>query len=53
MHTDLNPENIMMVSHRQQPPSVKIIDFGLAQDVTVARPGHVFRAWITVSRGPA
>uniref|UniRef100_A0A665TKV6 Protein kinase domain-containing protein n=1 Tax=Echeneis naucrates TaxID=173247 RepID=A0A665TKV6_ECHNA len=30
MHTDLKPDNIMLVNHSQQPFKIKVIDFGLA-----------------------
>ena len=30
VHTDLKPDNIMMVDHANQPWKIKLIDFGLA-----------------------
>uniref|UniRef100_A0A665TI28 Protein kinase domain-containing protein n=1 Tax=Echeneis naucrates TaxID=173247 RepID=A0A665TI28_ECHNA len=30
MHTDLKPDNVMLVNHRDQPFKIKLIDFGLA-----------------------
>uniref|UniRef100_A0A671WWE8 Protein kinase domain-containing protein n=1 Tax=Sparus aurata TaxID=8175 RepID=A0A671WWE8_SPAAU len=35
LHTDLKPDNIMLVNHKDQPYKVKLIDFGLARPVTV------------------
>ncbi|XP_029912344.1 homeodomain-interacting protein kinase 2-like [Myripristis murdjan] len=37
IHTDLKPDNIMMVDRRRQPLRVKIIDFGAACAVSEAR----------------
>ncbi|KAK7881868.1 hypothetical protein WMY93_030277 [Mugilogobius chulae] len=31
MHTDIKPDNIMLVNHLEQPFKVKLIDFGLAK----------------------
>uniref|UniRef100_A0A3B3CK74 Protein kinase domain-containing protein n=1 Tax=Oryzias melastigma TaxID=30732 RepID=A0A3B3CK74_ORYME len=31
-HTDIKPDNIMLVDHKSQPLRVKLIDFGLATD---------------------
>ncbi|TKS77719.1 Homeodomain-interacting protein kinase 2 [Collichthys lucidus] len=33
LHTDLKPDNIMLVNHRDQPFKIKLIDFGLARRV--------------------
>uniref|UniRef100_A0A665TKU9 Protein kinase domain-containing protein n=1 Tax=Echeneis naucrates TaxID=173247 RepID=A0A665TKU9_ECHNA len=30
MHTDLKPDNVMLVNHKDQPFKIKLIDFGLA-----------------------
>ncbi|CAB1444722.1 unnamed protein product [Pleuronectes platessa] len=39
IHTDLKPENIMIVDHVRQPLKVKVIDFGLAFDYPEQRRG--------------
>uniref|UniRef100_A0A3P8W8H8 Protein kinase domain-containing protein n=1 Tax=Cynoglossus semilaevis TaxID=244447 RepID=A0A3P8W8H8_CYNSE len=39
MHTDLKPDNIMLVNHRDHPFKVKLIDFGLALPVRKAKVG--------------
>ncbi|XP_034438484.1 homeodomain-interacting protein kinase 1-like [Hippoglossus hippoglossus] len=39
IHTDLKPDNIMMVDHVRQPLKVKLIDFGLAFDYPEQRTG--------------
>lgn len=39
VHADLKPDNIMVVNCQQLPLKVKIIDFGLACDVSAAEPG--------------
>ncbi|KAG8010285.1 Homeodomain-interacting protein kinase 3 [Nibea albiflora] len=33
LHTDLKPENIMLINHQDQPFKIKLIDFGLARRV--------------------
>lgn len=37
MHEDLKPESVMIVNHLQQPLRVKVIDFGLACEVSEAQ----------------
>nr|XP_046254991.1 homeodomain-interacting protein kinase 1-like [Scatophagus argus] len=39
VHTDLKPNNIMMVDHVNQPLKVKMIDFGLARHVSQSQRG--------------
>ena len=39
IHADLKLENVMLVNHLQEPYRVKVIDFGLACDVSAARLG--------------
>nr|XP_039264793.1 homeodomain-interacting protein kinase 4-like [Styela clava] len=40
LHTDIKPENIMLVDHRKWPFRVKIIDFGSASRLSTARIYH-------------
>ncbi|KAM7395357.1 hypothetical protein PAMA_006899 [Pampus argenteus] len=44
VHSDLKPDNIMMVDHLNQPLKIKIIDFGLAFPVSKARQGATVQA---------
>ena len=39
MHTDIKPDNIMLVDAVNQPFRVKLIDFGLALPASAAWPG--------------
>ncbi|KAK9525499.1 hypothetical protein VZT92_016197 [Zoarces viviparus] len=39
IHADLKLDNIMLVNHAQEPFRVKVIDFGLAGEVSAARQG--------------
>uniref|UniRef100_UPI0037E883A1 homeodomain-interacting protein kinase 2-like n=1 Tax=Semicossyphus pulcher TaxID=241346 RepID=UPI0037E883A1 len=39
IHADLKLENVMLVNHQQEPFKVKLIDFGLASDVSAAKRG--------------
>ncbi|KAL7383886.1 hypothetical protein ABVT39_020006 [Epinephelus coioides] len=39
IHADLKLENVMLVNHAREPYRVKVIDFGLASDVSAARVG--------------
>ncbi|XP_026156007.1 homeodomain-interacting protein kinase 1-like [Mastacembelus armatus] len=39
IHADLKLENVMLVNHLQEPYRVKVIDFGLACEVSDVRPG--------------
>uniref|UniRef100_A0A671YPN8 Protein kinase domain-containing protein n=1 Tax=Sparus aurata TaxID=8175 RepID=A0A671YPN8_SPAAU len=39
IHTDLKPDNIMLVNHKDQPYRVKLIDFGLAAPVNMLEAG--------------
>ncbi|KAG8001366.1 Homeodomain-interacting protein kinase 2 [Nibea albiflora] len=34
LHTDLKPDNVMLVNHQDQPFKIKLIDFGLARQVS-------------------
>ncbi|CAJ1061885.1 homeodomain-interacting protein kinase 1-like [Xyrichtys novacula] len=48
IHADLKLDNVMLVDHEHQPYKVKVIDFGLAGDVSATRLGsniqtHPFR----------
>ncbi|XP_069378076.1 homeodomain-interacting protein kinase 1-like [Paralichthys olivaceus] len=43
IHTDLKPDNIMMVDHVRQPLKVKIIDFGLACNNPEKLIGHTIQ----------
>uniref|UniRef100_A0A3B4Z0J0 Protein kinase domain-containing protein n=1 Tax=Seriola lalandi dorsalis TaxID=1841481 RepID=A0A3B4Z0J0_SERLL len=37
MHTDLKPDNIMLVNHKDQPFKIKLIDFGMARPASKAK----------------
>ncbi|CAJ1083803.1 homeodomain-interacting protein kinase 1-like isoform X1 [Xyrichtys novacula] len=39
IHADLKLDNVMLVDHQHQPFRVKVIDFGLAEDVSAATLG--------------
>ena len=39
IHTDLKPDNIMLVNHKDQPYRLKLIDFGLATPVNQLNTG--------------
>nr|XP_019945991.1 PREDICTED: homeodomain-interacting protein kinase 2-like [Paralichthys olivaceus] len=39
MHTDLKLDNVMLVDQQREPFRVKVIDFGLARDVSAAKLG--------------
>ncbi|CAJ1070379.1 homeodomain-interacting protein kinase 2-like [Xyrichtys novacula] len=39
IHADLKLDNVMLVDHQHQPYRVKVIDFGLAEDVSATRLG--------------
>ncbi|XP_059212765.1 homeodomain-interacting protein kinase 1-like [Centropristis striata] len=39
IHTDIKPDNIMLVNHKEQPFRAKLIDFGLTITSMEARPG--------------
>ncbi|CAK6951973.1 homeodomain-interacting protein kinase 2-like isoform X2 [Scomber scombrus] len=43
IHADLKPENIMVVNRQQRPLKVKTIDFGLARNVSAAKPGLILQ----------
>uniref|UniRef100_A0A3P8RVR1 Protein kinase domain-containing protein n=1 Tax=Amphiprion percula TaxID=161767 RepID=A0A3P8RVR1_AMPPE len=38
IHADLKPANVMVVNRHEQPPKVKLIDFGLARLVSASNP---------------
>lgn len=44
IHTDLKPDNIMLVNHKDQPFRIKLIDFGLAIPVRQAKVGKIMQA---------
>ncbi|XP_034428971.1 homeodomain-interacting protein kinase 1-like [Hippoglossus hippoglossus] len=44
IHADLKPENVMLVNHLQEPFRVKIIDFGLACNISAARTGSYIQS---------
>ncbi|KAK9537773.1 hypothetical protein VZT92_005357 [Zoarces viviparus] len=44
IHADLKLENIMLVNHAQEPYRVKVIDFGLARDVSAAKLGSYLQS---------
>uniref|UniRef100_A0A3B4T326 Protein kinase domain-containing protein n=1 Tax=Seriola dumerili TaxID=41447 RepID=A0A3B4T326_SERDU len=44
MHTDLKPDNIMLVNHKDQPFRIKLIDFGLALPASKAKVGMLMQA---------
>ncbi|GLD72437.1 homeodomain-interacting protein kinase 1-like protein [Lates japonicus] len=44
MYTDLKPDNVMLVNHRDQPFKIKLIDFGLAIPAHQAEVGMVMQA---------
>ncbi|XP_071326553.1 homeodomain-interacting protein kinase 2-like [Trachinotus anak] len=44
VHTDLKPDNIMLVNHKDQPFKIKLIDFGLALPVSQVEVGMVMQA---------
>ncbi|KAI4812359.1 hypothetical protein KUCAC02_023757 [Chaenocephalus aceratus] len=39
IHTDLKPDNVMLVNHKSQPFRIKLIDFGLALPASEAEVG--------------
>lgn len=41
IHTDLKPENVMLVDRNQKSLRIKIIDFGLARHTCNAIPGSI------------
>ncbi|AWO96521.1 putative homeodomain-interacting protein kinase 2-like [Scophthalmus maximus] len=43
IHTDLKPDNIMLVNHWDQPFKIKLIDFGLARPVCALKAGMVMQ----------
>uniref|UniRef100_A0A665UIN9 Protein kinase domain-containing protein n=1 Tax=Echeneis naucrates TaxID=173247 RepID=A0A665UIN9_ECHNA len=44
MHTDLKPDNVMLVNHKDQPFRIKLIDFGLAIHTSEAKIGMRMQA---------
>ncbi|XP_027134286.1 homeodomain-interacting protein kinase 3-like [Larimichthys crocea] len=44
VHTDIKPDNIMMVDHINQPMKIKLIDFGFACHVSESKLGTYTRA---------
>uniref|UniRef100_A0A665TWH9 Protein kinase domain-containing protein n=1 Tax=Echeneis naucrates TaxID=173247 RepID=A0A665TWH9_ECHNA len=43
MHTDLKPDNVMLVAHNEKPFKIKLIDFGLARPVSEVKLGSVLQ----------
>lgn len=43
-HADIKPDNIMLVNNQLQPLKLKLIDFGLATEVTSMRHGTILQA---------
>uniref|UniRef100_A0A3Q1HHY1 Protein kinase domain-containing protein n=1 Tax=Anabas testudineus TaxID=64144 RepID=A0A3Q1HHY1_ANATE len=43
MHTDLKPDNVMLVNHKDKPFKIKLIDFGLARSEYQVQPGMVMQ----------
>uniref|UniRef100_A0AAQ6IFS6 Protein kinase domain-containing protein n=1 Tax=Anabas testudineus TaxID=64144 RepID=A0AAQ6IFS6_ANATE len=43
MHTDLKPDNVMLVNHKDKPFKIKLIDFGLALPEWQVQPGMVIQ----------
>ncbi|KAM6913422.1 homeodomain-interacting protein kinase 2-like [Lycodopsis pacificus] len=43
LHTDLKPDNVMLVNHQDEPFKVKLIDFGLAIPASEARKGMIMQ----------
>ncbi|KAL7377359.1 hypothetical protein ABVT39_026412 [Epinephelus coioides] len=44
-HTDVKPDNIMLVNHKDQPFRVKLIDFGMAGPVNQVQVGTVMQLY--------
>ncbi|XP_019941017.1 homeodomain-interacting protein kinase 4-like [Paralichthys olivaceus] len=44
IHTNLKPDNIMLVNHKDQPFRVKLIDFGMALRTSKVRRGMVMQS---------
>ncbi|XP_041843378.1 homeodomain-interacting protein kinase 2-like [Melanotaenia boesemani] len=44
VHTDLKPDNIMLVDHRKHPLKIKVIDFGLALSESLSRECFLLQA---------
>ncbi|XP_027128270.1 homeodomain-interacting protein kinase 2-like [Larimichthys crocea] len=42
-HTDIKPDNIMLVNHKLQPFKLKLIDFGLARPVSELKCGKIIQ----------
>ncbi|XP_031696577.1 homeodomain-interacting protein kinase 3-like [Anarrhichthys ocellatus] len=43
LHTDLKPDNVMLVNHQDDPFRVKLIDFGLAIPASEVREGMIMQ----------
>lgn len=43
LHGDIKLHNIMLVNQHLQPLRIKVIDFGLAYDVSATQLGHIFQ----------
>ncbi|KAG8001484.1 Homeodomain-interacting protein kinase 3 [Nibea albiflora] len=43
LHTDVKLDNIMLINHKDQPFKIKLIDFGLARQVSKVREGEMMQ----------
>ncbi|XP_055020706.1 homeodomain-interacting protein kinase 1-like [Boleophthalmus pectinirostris] len=43
IHSDLKPDNVMLIDHVRQPLAIKLIDFGLTCAVSDAKPGQMIQ----------
>uniref|UniRef100_A0A8C6T0K1 Protein kinase domain-containing protein n=1 Tax=Neogobius melanostomus TaxID=47308 RepID=A0A8C6T0K1_9GOBI len=43
LHSDIKPDNIMLVDHAKQPFKVKLIDFGVARHISEVRLGTIIQ----------
>uniref|UniRef100_A0A8C3AKJ1 Protein kinase domain-containing protein n=1 Tax=Cyclopterus lumpus TaxID=8103 RepID=A0A8C3AKJ1_CYCLU len=43
IHTDLKPDNVMFVNHKDEPFKVKLIDFGLAMPASEVKTGMIMQ----------
>lgn len=43
LHTDIKPDNVMLVNSKEKPLRIKLIDFGLAIFISKAKPGMLMQ----------
>lgn len=43
VHSDVKPDNVMLVDHKNKALKVKLIDFGLARHVSHAKQGSLIQ----------